>query len=97
MLNYELIKNIAFTKELNEDDIQKLEELQKAKYTKVNSRVKRVRQKSLQDYFSDKNISKSKRNELIRLAVKDGYKQSEVAAFLKLSRTVISKVVNFSE
>jgi len=97
MLNYELIKNIAFTKELNEDDIQKLEELQKAKYTKVNSRVKRVRQKNLQDYFSDKNISKSKRNELIWLAVKNGYKQSEVAEFLKLSRTVISKVVNFSE
>jgi len=97
MLNYELIKNIDFTKELNEDDIKKLEELQKAKYTKVDSEIKRVRQKSLQDYFSDKNISKNKRNELIRLAVKDGYKQSEVAEFLKLSRTVISKVVNFSE
>jgi len=36
--------------------------------------VKRVRQKSLQEDFSDKNISKDRRNDLIRLAVKDGYK-----------------------
>ena len=97
MLNYKLIEKVDFTKELDENELEKLNELKKAKYTKVNSLVKRVRQKSLQDYFSDKNISKSKRNELIRLAVKNGYKQSEVAEFLKLSRTVISKVVNFSE
>jgi len=80
--------------ELSESDAKKIEELQKAKYIKEDTEVKRVRQKTLEEYFKNTDLPKKERNKNIQLAVKDGYKQSEIAKYLQLSRTAVSKVVN---
>jgi len=84
---FELLDN-----DLTTEDMQKLEKLKKTSYTKQNNVIKREKQKSLDSYFVDiDNIIQ--RNKEIRKAVIDGYKQSEIAEFLKISRTTISKVI----
>lgn len=84
---FELLDN-----DLTTEDMQKLEKLQKTSYTKQNNVIKREKQKSLDSYFVDiDNIIQ--RNIEIRKAVLDGYKQSEIAEFLRISRTTISKVI----
>jgi len=84
---FELLDN-----DLTTEDMQKLEKLQKTSYTKQNNVIKREKKKSLDSYFVDiDNIIQ--RNKEIRKAVIDGYKQSEIAEFLKISRTTIYKVI----
>ena len=78
--------------ELTTDDLRKLDTLQKTTYTKEQSGVKRQKQNTLEIYF-DKLTSLQQRDEAIKQAVLDGYKQSEIAEFLKLSRTTISKSI----
>ncbi len=77
--------------DLGDNDIQKLEALQKTHYRKENDGIKREKEKSLNSYFSDV-YSIIQRNQEVKKAVLDGYKQSEIAEFLKVSRTTISKV-----
>ena len=79
--------------QLSAADMEKLDELKKSKYRHDDKKnVVRLRQKPLQDYFNDVEDIKT-RNVKIKEAVFDGYKQSEVADFLKLSRTTVSKVL----
>ena len=47
---------------------------------------------SIEKYF-DTTTSLKDRDKNIKKAIKDGYKQSEIAGFLNLSRTTISKIV----
>ncbi len=79
-------------KEVNKKELEKLDTLQKTKYTQENEIIKRQKQRALNEYF-DTITSLKQRNEIIKEAVQDGYKQSEIAEFLKLSRTTISKIV----
>lgn len=82
---------VLLDNDLSDNDIQKLEALQKTSYRKENDGIKREREKSLNSYFSDiDNIIQ--RNQEVKKAVLDGYKQSEIAEFLKVSQTTISKV-----
>ena len=79
--------------EISDIELKRLEELQKAKYKEdKDKKIVRLRQKPLSDYFDDKQDVKT-RNSKIKEAVLDGYKQSEIADFLKLSRTTVSKAL----
>jgi len=78
---------------ISEVELKKLVELEKTKYKKYKNLV-RLKQQPLKFYFDDKQDIKT-RNSKIKEAVIDGYKQSEIANFLKLSRTTISKVLKY--
>ena len=74
---------------ISEVELKKLEELEKIKYKK-DKKIVRLKQQPLEFYFDGK-LDIKRRNSKIKEAVLDGYKQSEIADFLKLSRTTISK------
>ena len=83
---FNLLKN-----ELTNGDMNKLQELEKTKYKKDKALI-RLRQNSLEFYFNNvKDISL--RNKKIKEAVLDGYKQSEIADFLGVFRTTVSKAM----
>lgn len=78
--------------ELSEDDMLKLEKLQKTTYAKEEEGIRRQKQNTLEEYFGS--IASLKQRDIsIKKAVLDGYKQSEIADFLKVSRTTISKSI----
>lgn len=79
---------------INDDELKKLEILEKTKYKIDENRAATVRlkQKLLESYFVDV-VNIKERNENIKKAVIDGYKQSEIADFLKLSYTTVSKAM----
>ena len=77
--------------EISDIELKKIEELVKTKYKKDKG-VVRLKQQSLDKYFNTKQDVKT-RNAKIKEAVLDGYKQSEIADFLKLSRTTVSKAL----
>ena len=86
---YKILNN-----KINDIELKRLEELEKTKYKEdKDKKVVRLRQKPLKDYFDDIQDIKI-RNSKIKEAVMDGYKQSEIAEFLKLSRTTVSKAIN---
>ena len=78
--------------EISEKELEKLDTLQKTKYTQENETTKRQKQRTLNEYF-DTMTSFKQRDKSIKEAVQDGYKQSEIAEFLQLSRTTISKIM----
>jgi len=80
---------------VTDEDLEKLKRLENTKY-KQDKTGTRLRQNSLEFYFKDIN-TKVHRDEQILKAVLDGYKQSEIADFLGLSRTTISKTVRHLE
>ena len=51
-----------------------------------------LKQKSLKEHFANCS-SKSLRNSAIKEALEDGYTQSEIAKYLKLSNSAVSKIV----
>ena len=75
---------------ISEDELKKLRELEKTKY-KQDKKFIRLKQQPLEFYFDGKQDIKT-RNTKIKEAIFDGYKQSEIAEFLNLSRTTISKI-----
>jgi len=75
--------------EISDEELKKLNKLEKTKYKKEKE-VVRLKQNPLDFYFNNKQTIKE-RNSKIKEAVIDGYKQGEIADFLSLSRTVISK------
>ena len=91
-LKYENIQDIIGVK-LSEDDLELLEKIQKEKVIVKNKKAVPLRQKSLNEYFA--NFSdKKERNRAIKEALEDGYTQSEIAKYLKLSNSTISKIVS---
>jgi putative transposase len=79
--------------EISDDELAKLETLQKTKYTQENKIPRRENQKTLCEHFFTIS-SLNQRDQAIKEAVADGYKQSEIADFLKVSRTTISKTMS---
>jgi DNA-directed RNA polymerase specialized sigma subunit len=73
-----------------------LEKLQKTTYIKEQEGTRRQKQSTLEEYC-DKITSLKQRDETIKKAVLDEYKQSEIAEFLKVSRTTISKSITKKE
>ena len=73
-------------------EFEKIEQFQKDT-TVYKSNPKRVEQKlKLEDYFHDE-MSKVDRNDTILKAYKDGFMQSEIARFLKLTGAGVSKIL----
>ncbi len=52
-----------------------------------------LKQKPLEEHFTSCRDKKA-RNSAIREALEDGYTQSEIAKFLKLSNSTVSKIVS---
>jgi REP element-mobilizing transposase RayT/DNA-binding CsgD family transcriptional regulator len=83
---------VLLTSEVTEKEMAQLETLQKTKYIQEDESIRRQKQRSLAEYFYLLSSLKQ-RNDAIKEAVLDGYKQSEIAEFLQLSPTTVSKVM----
>jgi REP element-mobilizing transposase RayT len=79
-------------KKLSDDEISSLNAFGKTKYKMDKEEVVRLKQKSLHEYFDIDLKNKKVRNEQIRKALKDGYKQSECAKYLGLSAGAVSQI-----
>ncbi len=51
-----------------------------------------LKQKPIKEHFANSS-NKSSRNGAIKEALEDGYTQSEIAKYLKLSNSAVSKIV----
>ena len=89
LYDHELLKTL--NDKVSDVELKKLKELEKTKYKKDKDLV-RLKQKPLENYFDNQQDIKT-RNTKIKEAILDGYKQSEIADFLKLSRTTVSKAL----
>jgi hypothetical protein len=86
----ELLKAIGI--KMSVDEFEKIEQFQKDT-TVYKSNPKRVEQKlKLEDYFHNE-MSRVDRNEAILKAYQDGFMQSEIAKFLKLTGAGVSKIL----
>jgi len=88
MLNYELIKKIDFNKDFNEKEEYNLLEFLNRNLEINDDNIYIKKLLPLDEYF--KNYSKEI---AIYKAIQDGYKQTDIAKFLKLSNVTISKIV----
>ncbi len=86
----ELLKAIGI--KMSAEEFEKIEQFQKDSTT-YKSKPKRVEQKlKLEDYFCD-DMSKINRNDAILKAYNDGFMQSEIAKYLKLTGAGVSKIL----
>ncbi len=81
-------------KKINNSEINLLNTFEKTKYTIEKKEIIRLKQKNLHEYFNIDPKNKKIRNEQIKKAIKDGYKQSECAKYLGLSTGAISQIAN---
>jgi len=88
MLNFELLENIDFTKELDEKELKKIDELYHAKLEIKDDSIIQKEIIPLNDYFK-----RYPKEQAIYKAVKDGYTQSSIAKYLALSNVSISKIL----
>ncbi|MDY0320108.1 MAG: transposase [Arcobacteraceae bacterium] len=87
MLNYELIEKITFDNELDANELEKINELYHAKFDIKEDMMIKRELKKLDFYFDN-----FKKDIAISKAIKDGYAQSTIAKFLKLSNVAVSKI-----
>jgi REP element-mobilizing transposase RayT len=90
-LEYKNIQEIIGIK-LSDEELEILQKIKKQKIIKTNNGNKIAYNKSLKEHFS-KVTNKTDRNKKILEALDDGYTQIEIAKFLGLSRSLISKIV----
>ncbi len=86
-LDFELIESIDFTKDLSDKELQNLEDIYNAKFKIKGKKAKIVEKKELYSYFEE-----YEREVAIAKAIQDGYLQTHIAAYLKLSAVSISKI-----
>lgn len=81
-----------FEMALTKKERKELEKEQNKKPIKTEYGYKYAKDKTLREHF---NVceTKQQRNDVIISAIKDGYKQIEIAKYLKLSNSAISKIV----
>jgi len=87
MLNVELIKAIDFNDVFTEKEQEVVDKIYSAKLTIEKDSIKNEKLEPLENYFND-NI----RVVAIVKAISDGYRQTQIARFLKLSNVAISKI-----
>ena len=93
MLNFKLLQNIDFTKELDEKELQKIDELYHTKIEVKNDNITPKEMIPLSDYFT-----KYPKEQAIYNAIKDGYTGNAIAKHLTLSPVSISKILkNYRE
>ena len=90
----ELLKTLDMV--LDDKEVKKINEFQKRANRYKNSSQKAIQKLNLEEYFKD-NLSKQQRNEQILKALKDGFTGSEVARYLGLSPSGISRIVKKSK
>jgi len=76
---------------LDEDEMSYLQKEQKRKIEQHGKNIVISKSKSLDEYFAETN-SKRDRNQVIHEAYLDGYPQIEIANYLGLSKSLISKI-----
>ncbi len=90
----ELLKSLDI--KMTERDFKKIEQFQKES-TAYRKEPKKIMQKlKLEEYFKE-DLIKSKRNAQIQKAIKDGFTQTEVAKFLGLSSSGVSRILKKSK
>ncbi len=90
----ELFKSLDI--DMTKEEFKKIDEFQKISTAYKKTPKKVAQQLNLKDYFQ-KNMPKYKRNKQILKAVKDGFSQSEIAKFLSLSDSGVSRIVRKSK
>ena len=86
----ELLESVGI--KMTEEEKEKISQFQK-KASAYKIKPKKIQQKlKIEDYFK-KDMSKPDRNEAILKAWQDGFMQSEIAKFLKLSDAGVSKIL----
>ncbi len=90
-LSYENVQEIIGVT-LDDDALKILDEIKMQKVIVSNDTKSVARTKALESYFP-KAKDKIKRNSAIIKAIEDGYTQAEVAKYLGLSRSAVSKIV----
>ena len=78
---------------LQDDDREQIEKLHQTSYIRSESKPLRLKQQSLEEHFKGY-ANLSERNRSIFNALKDGYKQSEIAKYLHVTNAAVSHVVN---
>ncbi len=77
---------------LSEKELRALKKEQNRKVTKLEYDYKYEKEKTLNEHFKDAK-SKEKRNVAILIAIDDDYKQVEIAEYLSISSSTVSKIV----
>jgi len=90
-LNYENIQEMIGIK-LSDNELEILEKIKHQKIVQKENGNRQAYEKSLDEHFFEYK-TKQERNGRIVEALEDGYTQIEVAKFLNLSRSLISKIV----
>ncbi len=90
-LSYEGIQDLLEVA-LSEDELKILEEIQKQKAISVNNQRTYAYHKMIAEHFEETK-TKKQRNLAIVDALKDGYTQAEIAKYLRMSRSAVSKIV----
>ena len=88
MLNYAMLDCIELSKELNEDELKKIDELYHAKIEFKDDAVLKKEKHDLKSYF----IASDSKEHAIFKALCDGYTQKEIGHYLGLSHVAISKI-----
>ena len=87
MFNYELIKATNFDIDLDAKEQEIIDKIYSAKLKIQNNTIKKAETYPLENYFDNNN-----REVAIARAINDGYKQRQIAKYLKLSHVAISKI-----
>jgi len=90
----EILKSLDI--DMTPDELEKIERFQKESITYKKNPNKIVQKLKLKNYFSQ-DQSKKDRNEQILKATKDGFTQSEIARFLGLSDSAVSRILKKSK
>ena len=86
MLNFQLVENINFDKELDENEQKKIDELYSAKLEIKEDLIIQKELKKLDFYFHD-----SQKEVAIAHAIKDGYRGTDIAEYLGVTKASVSK------
>ena len=90
----ELLK--ALDIKMTEEELEKIEQFQKESTAYKREPKKIIQKLELKEYFP-KELPKAKRDIQIQKAIKDGFTQSEVAKFLDLSVSGVSRIIKKSK
>jgi REP element-mobilizing transposase RayT/DNA-binding CsgD family transcriptional regulator len=77
---------------LDDEALKALKEIEMQKVVTIGEGKRVAKSKELSEYFTDKK-DKIERNSAIIQAIEDGYTQAEVARYIGLSRSALSKIV----
>ena len=86
-LDYSLIDAVDLTRPVNENEMKQIEQLHNAPLEKLNDTIAPKTRKELAEHFAA-----TSRESGIASAIGDGYKQREIAKYLRLSPAAVSKI-----